>query len=136
MKKLTWLYDLQNFTGVLIGLIMLSIGSFMSLNAGAKLYIFNYTSSPYFVPENRCENNFYEPLPFITSEPIQDNAKSQKTPEEIAKCIAKKTAKEKKRYTRDKQEDMTSGIILIILGAPLWFFHRQRKEKKVINTEK
>ena len=106
MKKLTWLYDLQNFTGVLIGLIMISIGSFMSLNAGAKLYIFGYTSSPYFSPENRCENNF-----------------STVCTEEISR--------EKKRYTRLKQEDLTEGVILIIIGSPLWFFHRQRKEKDV-----
>jgi len=37
MKKLTWLHDLQNFAGALIGLIMISIGSMIFLNAAAKL---------------------------------------------------------------------------------------------------
>ncbi|HID92334.1 TPA: hypothetical protein EYG96_02625 [Candidatus Gracilibacteria bacterium] len=131
MKKLTWLHDLQNFAGVLIGLIMISIGSVIFLNAGAKLYIFGFASSSYFSPEHRCENNFYEPSPFVVPETIQAKTKAQKTPEEIAKCIEKEIIKERKRYTRDKQEDIISGIILIIIGFPLWFFHRQRKEKDV-----
>ncbi len=121
MKKLTWLYDLQNFAGVLIGLIMISIGSVMFLNAGAKLYIFGFTSSSYFAPEERCENNnSYAP----------DSRNIKKTPEEITLCIEKEEKKEQNRYTRSKQEDIINGIILIIIGFPLWFFHRQRKAKE------
>lgn len=130
---MTWLHDLQNFAGVLIGLIMISIGSVMFLNAVAKLYVFGYTSSSYFSADERCENNnIYEPAPFVLPDAQPVDKLIKKTPEEIKLCIEKSEKKELKRYTRDKQEDIISGLILIIIGFPLWFFHKQRKEKEEI----
>ncbi len=128
MKKLTWLTDLQNFAGVVIGLIMVAIGSVMFLNAGAKLYILGYESSAYFSAENQCEG----PIPFYSiSQDKSEAPKTQKkTPEEMKTCIEKETKKEKKRYTREKQSSLLDGAIMIIVGFPLWFFHRQRRLKE------
>ena len=131
MKKLTWLHDLQNFAGVLIGLIMISIGSVLFLNAFAKLYVFGYTSSAYFSAEDNCRNNaLYEPVPLIFENTQPSHKNIKKTPEEMKQCIKRVEQREEKRYTRDKTEDIINGLILIIIGFPLWFFHRQRKEKE------
>ena len=137
MKKLTWLHDLQNFAGVLIGLIMISIGSVMFLNAFAKLYVFGYTSSAYFSAEDNCRNNvLYEPAPLVFEKTQRAPKDTKKTPEEMKKCIEKAEQKEEKRYTRDKTEDIINGFILIIIGFPLWFFHRQRKEEEAKEENK
>ena len=133
MKKLTWLSDLQSFVGVFIGLIMLSIGSVMFLNSGAKLYILGYESDTYFSAEDQCTRSEIFPI-FLEQDktaPISPQKTQKKTPEEIEKCIEKTTQKEKTRYTRDKLDNMLDGAIMIIVGFPPWFFHRQRKEKKI-----
>jgi len=130
MKKLTWLTDLQNFAGVVIGLIMLAIGSVMFLNSGAKLYILGYESNSYFSAEDRCNENHISPI-YLKAEISPAQKIEKKTPEEIEMCIEKATKKEKKQYTRNKLDDMLDGAIMVIIGFPIWFFHRQRKEKEI-----
>ena len=125
--KLTWLADLQSFAGVVIGLIMLSIGTVMFLNAGVKLYVLGYESSSYWSAENMCGGDEWR----MGAMPIQIKEESpvkKMTPEEKEKCIAKAAVTEKKRYTRDKMEDVINGGIMIFVGFPLWFFHRQRRK--------
>jgi len=120
-KKYTWILYLQNLVGTTVGIVMLSIGLSLILNTVAKVYILGYETSSYFSAEDMCR--FSEPGVISPSEvPPQPL-----TGEEKEKCITRETEREKKRYLREKMENMIDGGILVLIGAPLWFFHRRKK---------
>ncbi|MCF7812696.1 hypothetical protein K9M59_03850 [Candidatus Gracilibacteria bacterium] len=123
-KKFSWLRDLVNVGGTIVGIVLTAIGGVMFLNSSMKLYVFHFESSSYFNAEEQCTMPKYVPR-MEGSEPEQQ----EKTPEEIEECIQTKEKYEKARYRRQQQEQMVDGVAFLIVGLGLWIVHHYRRKK-------
>lgn len=129
-EKLPWLRELANFAGILVGIVMVAIGTVMFLNAGLKFYVFGFETNSYFNAENMC-NERVDPA-YAGEERTKVLAKMTEAEKEakVEKCITRETEAAKKGYARQQKESLVEGLVSIIVGSILWFAHRRRKKGK------
>jgi len=123
--RLTWIHDLINFGGAIVGIVLTAIGGVMFLNTSLKLYVFRLETNPYFSFREMCDDEFYG-KPYV--EPGQ-MVPPKKTEEEIQDCMNKRLEIEKKSFRRQQQENFIQGTAFLIVGAFFWILHRRRKKK-------
>lgn len=123
-KKLSWLRDLVNFGGIIVGIVLTAIGGVMFLNSMLKVYVFGFETNSYFNAEEQCTMPEYAPTK--TGEDPQLKVKPQS---EIDECITKKTEYEKIRYSRQQKESMIDGFAFLLVGIVLWVIHHNKKKK-------
>jgi len=120
-SKFSWLRDLVNFGGTIVGIVLTAVGGVMLINSVLKVYVFQFDTNSYFNAEEMCQN-----YPMKTMNGIAEP--EEKTEEELSKCVEEKTAFEKGRYTRQQHEKMIDGAAFLLVGAFLWLIHRRKKK--------
>lgn len=124
-KKFSWLRDLINVAGVVVGIVLTAIGAIMFLNSSLKLYVFGFETSSYFNAYEQCEQPEWVPV-----KGADRTEKKEKTPEEVEECVTKKTEYEKERYARQQKEQMIDGFAFLFVGLFLWLLHKKMKKEE------
>src|SRR3989344_9378333 len=97
----------------LVGLVLVVIGGVRLVGLGLKAYIFTEADRYYAYPVSRPK---IAPLPrVISEEPLSDEL-VEPSQEEI-------DAYEAKQRTSNRQREAAEAIAMILVGAPLYFYH-------------
>jgi len=110
-----WIKKIVPSLGLLIGIILTSIGATMALSSGLKLafsqpVIYDYTYA--------CQTK-YEPT-------LQQNTALEE--KDRVDCEVKTTAKETARFKTEKTQNILDGIAFLVVGIFFWvWFTRKHK---------
>ncbi len=129
MEKKSWLSQLVNVGGTIVGIVLTAVGGVMFLNTVLKVYVFGFEINSYFSAEEMCQKEEYRSVPGPDKAvPTMVQELKVHTPEEIAQCKEEKTQVEKERYSRQQKERMVDGFAFLFVGLALWTIHRREKK--------
>lgn len=133
-KQKHWIIRIVPAIAFAAGIIMASIGGITTLQAGAKLALFDH--SPYNgITKEQCQYDYNRhPVELdilsmetiVGTKPIVDKP-YKRTDEEINKCLTERRAEEKDRFQQDKKQDLVDGLSPLIVGLILIFAFRKRE---------
>lgn len=127
-----WIIRIVPAIAFAAGIIMASIGGIITLQAGAKLALFDH--GPYNrITREQCQydyNNYdydLNPLIYKDKEKMVNTQARKRTEAEIQKCLTEKNAAEKERFQEDKKQNLVDGISALIVGFILIFAFKKRE---------
>ena len=119
--KKHWVYIIVPVFAFTVGIVMASVGGIMSLNATAKMFLFE--SGPYgYISPNECRyDNFIAPVPVAYDIKNIDGIKNpkQRSEEEIKKCLTERKNEEKIRFLNKEKQSLVDGLSALIVGLIL-----------------
>ncbi len=125
-----WLFVIVPIFAFAIGIAMASVGGIMTLNATAKMFLFE--SGPYaYISPNECLYDDF-PAPINVAYNVNgDGAKDIKKPrqrseEEIEKCFAEKKNEEKIRFLNKEKQSVVDGLSALVVGLILIFIFKKK----------
>ena len=154
-KAVTIISKLINLVGVTAGIILVSIGGIMLLQAMLKLYVFGieqgrfasqdyFTCGVYDIDRMHAQSLTHipsGPQPLEIAPPKFATQKPAKTYEDLSaedkeflrtkyeECIKKEKEGQIKSFKRDKKMDIADGVAFLLIGALLLFFYQRKKKK-------
>ncbi len=100
-----------------ISLIIAVVGAIMLLNLALKTWIFT-----------KADRDYYGVYPCYSQKPVMPNGEPAKcTPEEEAL----QTKQNQDNRSAQKQRDASQALSLLLISAPVWFFHWRLAKREV-----
>ncbi len=101
-----------------IALVIWVVGGIMLVNMALKTWIFT-----------KADNNYYStPCPIMVKSPDGGSAQA---PECDPKMQAEQEARDKENRASQKQRDASQALSMIVIAAPVWFFHWRLAKREV-----
>jgi hypothetical protein len=113
---MTWFKKIIPSIGLLLGMVLVAIGSIMLLSSAFKL-VFNVSTSynDYYV----CESRYNPSLEHeVTLDPV-----------EIENCKEKELAREQENFIQEKTSNIIDGGAFLVVGAFFWIFFWKRNRE-------
>lgn len=98
-----------------IGLVLFIIGAVRLVDLGLKAYVFKKADQIYSYPIYRGEIKTPEGITTATT-----------TKEEEEKMREDQMKADKENRSSQRQRDAASSVAMILIGAPLYFYHRKK----------
>jgi len=148
-KVIELIGKLTKLVGVSAGIVLISIGGIMLLQAILKLYVFDIKTSQYPTIYGACDVYDIDrlravsltgsPAPVLDPEPIKSSRNTKKYSEltkedkeflkrKYSECIKKEQKSREESFSRDMKMDIANGIAFSLVGSLLLFFYGRRRK--------